>query len=141
MFEKALDALERIATALERIAAYAGSPNVKITNTAAADAPAAGAASKPATTPKPKPATATKPAETPAKKDVAAVAQADDGLGEAVTFEVMRNKLVTVKHNDKLGPAKSSEILAKFGKLDAIKEENFAAVVAACDKLLASVSA
>jgi predicted phage gp36 major capsid-like protein len=142
MFEKLLDTFERIATALERIAAYAGNPNVKVANQTAAADPALppATASKPATATKPKPAAA-KPAETAPKKDVAAVPQTDDGLGETVTFETMRNKLVTVKHNEKLGPAKSSAILAKFGKLNEIKEDKFAEVVAACDALLVSVGA
>lgn len=135
MFEKLIDAIERIATALERIAAYANAPKA----TAAAGKPApAGKPPKDETTASPlsgKPSSASKPDMSAGKPD------ADDGLGdEAITFEQMRQKLIDVKSHESLGPTKSSALIKKYGKLPDIKESDYPKVVAECDKLLKSVA-
>lgn len=137
MFEKFLDTFERIATALERIAAYAGNPTVKVThNSTAAEA---GKADKPAAD-----KAADKPTPTPRKATKAE--PADDGLGgdtataTTITFETMREKLVEVKMHEKLGKTKSDALLAKYGKLPDIKEASYPALVAECNKLLKSVA-
>lgn len=138
MFEKLIDAIERIATALERIAAYANAPKA---TAAAGKTPAKDdAAASPLSG---KPSSASKPdAPTEARKNGKVVEPpADDGLGdEAITFEQMRQKLVDVKQHKKLGPAKSSAIFATYGKLPDIKESDYPKVVAECDKLLKSVA-
>jgi hypothetical protein len=141
MFEKFLDTIGRIATALERIAAYQGSPAVKVTNNSTAAEAGAPSAGKAATTKAStgKSATTTKADTKPPKED--------DGLGgadeseSAITFEQMRKQLVDVKMLDKLGKTKSDAILAKYGKLNEIKESDYPACVAECNKLLKSVGA
>jgi hypothetical protein len=134
MFEKILEVLERIATALERSAAYANAaPKTTVSGPSGQGKTPLKEAAKDELNKSPvsgKPSSASKP------KEVAA----DDGLGdEAVTFEQMREKLVEVKQHPKLGPTKSSALLTKYGKLPDIKESDYAKLVAECKKLLVSV--
>jgi hypothetical protein len=140
MFEKLLEILERIAVALERSAAYANTAPKTVNNGAAGKAPKDEAAASPLSG-KPSSSSTSETATTSRKngKDAAA----DDGLGDepkTITFEDMRAKMVAVKQHPKLGPTKSSKIFEEYGKLPEIKESDYAAVVAKCDKLLKSVA-
>lgn len=139
MFEKLIEALERIATAAERIAAYLNNAPNKAAP-AAAPGKAAGKDTKKdeagnKTEFSGKPSSASNP-KMPT--------DGDDGLGDepkVISFEDMRAKLIAVKGHQKLGQTKSSAILAKYGKLPDIKESDYPAVVAECDKLLKTVGA